>query len=1582
MSNTELKLEDLKNGILGTTYQGDVLYRHMEDGIFISGSNMTIPMSQNLKDCFEEGTLGINSTLKEKDVDGKMTEYNIYNFDDEITVKWDFKIADREEFLNKQIKELGKDNISKEINRLEKKLKDKQDEYYKLVAIRNKNDSQVVKMNSTKADIEKTAKTLDSKKRLVVKQADNLEKYKEELDRIKVMTPEDKQAYLDSFTSASREEIREYLEKNGVTITKEVYDTKLQKQIDKIYDNASKEMKGKSSKEVKKIIENRDNEVLSILNDDKYKDQIHTVEYHYKSTSPSPSKQRQNRTPFKKEYVKIDGKELKGEKTINNVVYNGKTIVNNPKLNDQFGVLPEAEKCAKEFEEELKLQGKDRKYVDIIYNKYEKAESLEGFSKADKILIEKYDKALFPLVDYDASASLAESAVADNLFTESLKSDEILILKDIEFEVKADAYVLTMNDEDSLRKIAKETNTYKELERLSKVDKLSKEDMEMITGKKLKAPKKDGTLSEKSAIWNKQLEENAYKQLEDMHNTYKNFDDMTIDDLKSINKEIKQAIADKTTLINLERNKYITNVLFDGMDLMDTSIAPTGHNFVFCRHNNIKAGCTVMDLQQFFIDKCKEYNIDLDTKKVTNMFGVEQDLKKIKMVMTESSFKQLKLKNTQKYRFSDDEKHTQLYKDWCKMFDESDGKLAVCGIEHANELGVAKNNYQVMASLDLHKKLEGVNYDDCKSVKDIANKNMDLLMKEQMDSINKMKKDDIEFMKYVKTNMSDDTTAQRYLSLISEQNKDVFKTKEFKSWKSAILSKSQQELGKGRLVTAGRNQVLIGDIEALANMAIHGEKEVERSLKAGEDKYSMFKNNMDGKGRERVFTSHKCEKVGLARNPQIGDFSTVSAINCYNDKAEICKYVNFGEDMLVTDLREYAFQVITSGSDLDYDHVLTMQNEILDKLINAAWKDKDVIISVDETPKSKAKYIYSAEDRVRKGEKIGKNMVGQNSNLAQMLQAQRQHLIYNGGSKEQIEETTKLIHKLNMLQNHEIDGAKSPSAINSAEEMGSILRNKNVLKYSEEEAKEMNKILAKEKAISDLKEAKKNVKEKAEIQDLNKKFNDLIDDIENETVKISKVTINTPKRPNAFLNIKKGKTVTTHLDCNLDMLIDRINENKINANTEKGLKDLYSFVQKPTTTINSATHKRIKKFVESVSSADSKINSLYAEAKKYNYTKEEIKEIQEVADKYAKFAEDRFKQIWKNLIENDDVEALQQEYIHIIRRATSYNVSIQKSLLNALYTNNKELFLNSFVEGEKLPLPTVLKKVAEDEIDTAFVYGKKVFMDVNEKIDQFCANIDKQVNSLFYNNTKNMSEDEMKEYLKGKLSKDEIQELRVKWNMSSVLVAKMSRIEAINKDIAITTNVLKDVETKLITNLMKYEINRGYAKTIENLEKHSNKKFNISKELDDKTIDKIFKTRFAEKDGIGNVVERINKDADKVRDFATKDLERKLIEKGEWNMKQELQFVFYNKKNASKRLIQTELTNYYNKGVLESYKTLGLTQYVFVSEHDSKVCSICRERDGKIYANDNAEVGINQAPLHTYCRCTQFPVLDLDFLGK
>lgn len=78
----------------------------------------------------------------------------------------------------------------------------------------------------------------------------------------------------------------------------------------------------------------------------------------------------------------------------------------------------------------------------------------------------------------------------------------------------------------------------------------------------------------------------------------------------------------------------------------------------------------------------------------------------------------------------------------------------------------------------------------------------------------------------------------------------------------------------------------------------------------------------------------------------------------------------------------------------------------------------------------------------------------------------------------------------------------------------------------------------------------------------------------------------------------------------------------------------------------------------------------------------------------------------------------------------------------------------------------------------------------------------------------------------------------------------------------------------------------------------------------------------------------------------------------------------------AERIARTELTYIQNQSTYDKYKEAGIEKYEFLAEIDKRTSDICREKNGKIYRMDEAEVGVNMPPLHPNCRSTILAVIE------
>ena len=92
----------------------------------------------------------------------------------------------------------------------------------------------------------------------------------------------------------------------------------------------------------------------------------------------------------------------------------------------------------------------------------------------------------------------------------------------------------------------------------------------------------------------------------------------------------------------------------------------------------------------------------------------------------------------------------------------------------------------------------------------------------------------------------------------------------------------------------------------------------------------------------------------------------------------------------------------------------------------------------------------------------------------------------------------------------------------------------------------------------------------------------------------------------------------------------------------------------------------------------------------------------------------------------------------------------------------------------------------------------------------------------------------------------------------------------------------------------------------------------------------------------------------------------------------ELQQIYGRPLSECKRVIYTESAFFQGKAQTDCYRQLGVERYQFLSELNTKVCSICGKLDSKVFRLDERRPGVNAIPMHPNCRCVEAPYINQD----
>lgn len=81
-------------------------------------------------------------------------------------------------------------------------------------------------------------------------------------------------------------------------------------------------------------------------------------------------------------------------------------------------------------------------------------------------------------------------------------------------------------------------------------------------------------------------------------------------------------------------------------------------------------------------------------------------------------------------------------------------------------------------------------------------------------------------------------------------------------------------------------------------------------------------------------------------------------------------------------------------------------------------------------------------------------------------------------------------------------------------------------------------------------------------------------------------------------------------------------------------------------------------------------------------------------------------------------------------------------------------------------------------------------------------------------------------------------------------------------------------------------------------------------------------------------------------------------------------------RSRAEALVRTEANFFHNLAAQNSYVDAGIERYQILATLDSRTSDICREQDGRIYAEKDFKPGETAPPFHVRCRTTTIPYFD------
>ena len=230
--------------------------------------------------------------------------------------------------------------------------------------------------------------------------------------------------------------------------------------------------------------------------------------------------------------------------------------------------------------------------------------------------------------------------------------------------------------------------------------------------------------------------------------------------------------------------------------------------------------------------------------------------------------------------------------------------------------------------------------------------------------------------------------------------------------------------------------------------------------------------------------------------------------------------------------------------------------------------------------------------------------------------------------------------------------------------------------------------------------------------------------------------------------------------------------------------------------------------------------------------------------------------------------------------------------------------------------------------------------------------------------------EELKKKLEG-LKGPEAQEI-LKELESPAYRARIERLENLQSEIDRTMQEVYKQEKRISTDHYVDQLNDSYYREIYDLKKRTGLDFSFSN-VDEKEINRILQMNWSG----ANYSQRIwGNTQGLARELKEQLLLGYLTGKSETDMAAELAGKYATGASNARRLVRTESAYVSGQAQAAADKEAGLDHYRILATLDLRTSDICREMDGKVFAYDDMEVGVNYPPFHPYCRTTVLSEID------
>lgn len=330
----------------------------------------------------------------------------------------------------------------------------------------------------------------------------------------------------------------------------------------------------------------------------------------------------------------------------------------------------------------------------------------------------------------------------------------------------------------------------------------------------------------------------------------------------------------------------VTNVLWDGMGLVDKSICSENINGMMLLRNHFFKACAFKtDIELFYRDWCAEHGVDYETYEVQDMYGNTRRLKDIKLITTENAIKWGKFADLM---------GDNPYEYWRDRVEANGCMWGIVKTDHPSKLNeVQQMSYQMINTLPCSE-------EEIVELADIST-----------EYLTQLKENDEVFVEFLRRY----ATAVNHYSMMAdlyEWNPGIGRTGWYRSERQKIIRSYVNRLKKGKITIKGDNLTVCGNPYALLMHTV------------GEDFNEDCTLNFET-GVIQCYTKmfEDGEYLCAIRNPHNSPNNLCYLHNRYSPQME--KYFCFSNNILAVNCIHTDIQDRANGCDFDLTQWVSVQ---------------------------------------------------------------------------------------------------------------------------------------------------------------------------------------------------------------------------------------------------------------------------------------------------------------------------------------------------------------------------------------------------------------------------------------------------------------------------------------------------------------------------------------------------------------------------------------------------------------------------------------------------------------------------------